>query len=79
MKWKKSLKMVFTKVLIFLDIYFLKNKDLESYISYSSGNIENGSFTNRERRKDLKIRDLRKDSQEKSLNFMKRENYDSKN
>lgn len=71
--------MVFTKVLILLDIYFLKNKDLESHISYSSGYIENGSFSNRERRKNLKIRDLGKDSQEKSLDFMKRENYNSKN
>lgn len=71
--------MVILKVLIFLDLHFLRNKDLECCISYGSGYMDNGSFTNIERKKNLKIRDLRKDSQEKSLVFMKRENYNSKN
>ena len=77
MKLKKSLKMVIINVLIFLDIYFIRDKDLECRISYGSGYIDNGSFTNKERKKDLKMRNSRKDSHEKSLGFLKRENYDS--
>lgn len=46
-KLSKSLNRLFIKVLIFLDLHFLRNKDLECRISYGSGYMDKGSFKNR--------------------------------